>query len=51
MDQLEQKLTSNIDERIKQETVLLRQWASNLVTQKVNEDSRMLRNWTLKEIK
>ena len=36
---------------MKQETVLLRQWATNLVTQKVNEDSRMLRNWTLKEIK
>jgi len=48
---MEDKLTININQRIKEETVLLRQWALNLVREKVIEENRILKNWTSKEIK
>ena len=40
---LEARLSSLISSRVREETVLLRQWATNLVREKVNEDSRSLK--------
>ena len=48
---LEERLHVHINQKIKEELVLLRQWATNLTREKVTEECRALRNWTNKEIR
>ena len=48
--ELEARLSSLISNKVREETLVLRQWTTNLVREKVNDDSKQLRQHVKKEI-